>query len=125
MDLLAQVQPETFRDSWFLEKLESHYAGAVADEWSKEPQVLEYFLSTEASELVILPIEYPTDEHGWPRLPDGRKGFISFPILYPMSDELEFLEIPVEVTLEKAASFVAKTRMAQNVAFVSDITPLL
>ena len=52
MDLLAQVQPETFRDSWFL-------------------------------------------------------------------------EIPVEVTPENAASFVGKTRMEQNVAFVSDIMPLL
>ena len=125
MQLLTEAQPDHFTDSWFLEKLEPHYSGKIADEWSNDTQLLEYFVSTETSELVFIPAESSTDEKGWPLLPDGCIGFVSLVIAYPENDDLQVLEIPSEVSLKDATSFVLSCGIAISNAFSADITAFL
>lgn len=123
LQLLADLQPDHCSDEDILEKLEPYFTAQITDAWSRDTQLLEYLTSDQGSQIVFYPEDTPTDEDGWPALPDGCTGFISLPVLYPSSEEIITLDIPAEATLENAASFILSAGIAVNTAFSADITP--
>ena len=125
VQLLTEARIENFNDAYFLEKLAPHFNGKVADEWSKDTQLLEYFVSTKTSEILFCPIGCSVNENGLPLLEDGCVGFVTLRMFYPQNEEINVMDIPSDVTLEDAAAFILSADIAINSAFTADITEFL
>lgn len=55
VQLLGEVTQEQFSDAFFLEQLQPYFSGIVADEWQESSQTLEYFTSSQCSDLLLRP----------------------------------------------------------------------
>lgn len=123
--LLGEVTQEQFSDAFFLERLQPYYSGIVADEWQEEPQTLEYFTSSQCSDLLLRPEGTTLDSHGWPLLADGCIGYVSLPMMYPEKEELMVLDVPAHVNLNDAATFLLSSGITMNQAFTADVNAFL
>lgn len=125
VQLLGEVTQEQFSDTFFLERLQTYFSGLVADEWQEESQTLEYFTSTQCSDLLLRPEGTALDTHGWPLLADGCIGYVSLPMMYPQKEELLVLDVPAHVSLNDAATFLLSSGITMNQAFTADINEFL
>ena len=125
VQLLGEVTQEQFSDAFFLEQLQPYFSGIVADEWQEASQTLEYFTSSQCSDLLLRPEGTALDDHGWPLLADGCIGYVSLPMMYPEKENLLVLDVPAPVSLNDASAFLLSSGITVNQAFPADISKFL
>ena len=125
VQLLGEVTQEQFSDAFFLEQLQPYFSGIVADEWQEASQTLEYFTSSQCSDLLLRPEGTALDDHGWPLLADGCIGYVSLPMMYPEKENLLVLDVPAHVSLNDASAFLLSSGITVNQAFPADINKFL
>ena len=113
VQLLGEVTQEQFSDAFFLEPLQPYFSGIVADEWQEASQTLEYFTSSQCSDLLLRPEGTALDDHGWP------------PMMYPEKENLLVLDVPAHVSLNDASAFLLSSGITMNQAFPADISKFL
>ena len=125
LEIPTEVTLGQFSDAFFLEQLQPYFSGIVADEWQEASQTLEYFTSSQCSDLLLRPEGTALDDHGWPLLADGCIGYVSLPMMYPEKENLLVLDVPAHVSLNDASAFLLSSGITMNQAFPADISKFL